>query len=216
MKQNIIVEGNIGTGKSTFLTALDTHLGDKVNTIQEPVNEWFKVKDENGVSLFEHFYQDPSQYSFLLQMNILSSRYSTLMEHITGQEGVQKVNVFERSIFTDRHVFVESLYDLKHMTSMEYEVFSNMFQTMKPCTNRIDGIIYLKCSPEVSHTRVLQRQRTGEQTITLDYLQTLHDKHEEWLKHSSDIPVFVLDVSRKALSDYERIIKHELMDFIHE
>ena len=214
MKRNIIVEGNIGTGKSTFLTALDTHLGDMVNTVQEPVNEWFKVKDENGVSLFEHFYKDPSKYSFLLQMNILSTRYTMLKKHMNN-ESVRKVNVFERSIFTDRHVFVESLYDLNHMTSMEYEVFANIFETMKSCASRIDGIIYLQCSPQVSHTRVLQRQRTGEETITLDYLQTLHKKHEEWLSHSKEIPVFVLDVSQKKPCDYETSIKHDLMEFIH-
>lgn len=47
------------------------------------------------------------------------------------------------------------------------------------------------------HERVLKRNREEEQTIPLQYLQDLHQMHENWLYyktlHSCPAPVIVLD-----------------------
>ena len=43
------------------------------------------------------------------------------------------------------------------------------------------GVIYIKCPPEVCSERIKKRSREGEDTIPLDYLEKIHEKHEEWL-----------------------------------
>ena len=202
------MEGNIGSGKSTFLNELDKKL--RVTVIQEPVDEWFKVKDETNLSLFENFYQNPSKYAFLLQMNILSTRFNAFRQH---QTSFRITNVFERSILTDKHVFVPSLTKMNHLSTMEQQVFCNVYDSMKSQTHRIDGIIYLQCSPEVAYERVLKRQRTGEDGVSLDYLQMLHEKHEEWLMNEKDIPVFVLNVSNKTAPE---CIREPLITFLQK
>ena len=56
-----VVEGNIGSGKSTFLNELlkkEPHL----TIIQEPVEQWYTIQDDEGVSVFTHFYNDPHKY----------------------------------------------------------------------------------------------------------------------------------------------------------
>lgn len=206
--KNIIVEGNIGSGKSTFLHELEKRLA--ITTIQEPVHEWFKVKDENETSLFENFYQSPSKYAFLLQMNILSTRFNSFEQH---QTTFKITNVFERSILTDKHIFVPSLSELEYLSIMEQQVFENVYDSMKSQVNRIHGIIYLQCDPTVSYQRVRNRNRKGEDGVTLDYLQRLHTKHEDWLLHEKDIPVFVLDVSNKTASD---CIREPLVSFLQK
>ena len=47
----IFIEGNIGTGKSTFLTKLSTEF----KVILEPVDEWTKTRNANGKNLLEEF-----------------------------------------------------------------------------------------------------------------------------------------------------------------
>ena len=209
MGRTIIVEGNIGSGKSTFLKEME-HIIENVTIVQEPVDDWFLIKDENDKSLFENFYQEPSKYSFMLQMNILSSRYTTMKSslHLSNND----ICLFERSIFTDKHVFVPTLCDLNQMNKMELEVFTNMYHCMQTSTPMIDGIIYLKCSPEISYERVIKRNRPGESGITLPYLQMLHSKHEEWLYLTyNEVPIHVIDVSDNYI-DYN---SSSIIQFIH-
>ena len=44
-----------------------------------------------------------------------------------------------------------------------------------------DGFIYLAASPETCMRRMTSRGRGEEGGVSLDYLGSLHSKHEEWL-----------------------------------
>jgi len=44
-----------------------------------------------------------------------------------------------------------------------------------------NGIIYLRTTPETCHRRLLNRNRSEESGVPLEYLRSLHSKHEEWL-----------------------------------
>ena len=172
-----------------------------VTVVQEPVDDWFAVKDHHNVSLFQHFYEEPNKYSFLFQMNIMASRYRTMM---SSNHNKDQVSLYERSIMTDKHVFVSTLYDMNQLNDMEFEVFNNMYGCMEQCTKKIDGIIYLQCSPEVSYERIKKRNRDGEiNGITKEYLQALHHKHEEWLTNYKDVPVYTLNVTNDDV-DYSQ------------
>ena len=62
----VSIEGNIGSGKSTLLENLKKNVDKNNNVIflKEPVDEWNKIKDENGVTILEKFYSDQEKYSF--------------------------------------------------------------------------------------------------------------------------------------------------------
>ena len=51
------VEGNIGSGKSTFLKKLSSEF----KVVQEQVDEWSKMKNANGKNILEEFYEDPER-----------------------------------------------------------------------------------------------------------------------------------------------------------
>ena len=54
---NIYIEGNIGTGKTTFLNEI---LKEEFSfpVITEPVEEWMNLTDEKGIDLLSNFYED--------------------------------------------------------------------------------------------------------------------------------------------------------------
>lgn len=62
--QQLVVEGNIGSGKSTFLKFLSQTLPNTINVFYEPVEQW---RNLNGHNLFELMYRDPSRWSFAFQ-----------------------------------------------------------------------------------------------------------------------------------------------------
>ncbi len=45
----------------------------------------------------------------------------------------------------------------------------------------LDLIVYLRTSPEVAYSRMMDRGRKEEAGAPLGYLQLLHDAYEDWL-----------------------------------
>ena len=120
----ISIEGNIGSGKSTLLKYLTRcYEGEKDFVfLQEPVDAWDTIKDAQGVTMLEKFYQDQNRYSFSFQMMAYISRLALLKK--TCEENPNSIIVTERSLYTDKHVFAKMLYDAKYIEEVEYKILS--------------------------------------------------------------------------------------------
>ena len=46
------------------------------------------------------------------------------------------------------------------------------------------------------HTRIKKRNRIEEQSMSIAYLQTLHDLHEEWLINKQFPPLMIIDADK--------------------
>ena len=178
------LEGNVGTGKSTFLQKLK-ELG--LDVIFEPVDIWTSIKNENGKTLLEEFYNDQKRYAYTFQ----SIAFRTRVQNIQNS----KVNtVVERSIFTDRNVFAKTCYENGMMNEIEWNDYTSWFDWLAKTFNiNPKGYIYLRASPDISYDRIKKRSRSGEETIPFDYLNELHNKHENWLLDEPN--VLILDVN---------------------
>ena len=65
------------------------------------------------------------------------------------------------------------------------------------------GFIYLKTDPKISLDRINKRLRKGENAIPLDYLESLHTRHNNWLENESN--VLTIDVSNNFKNDTSMI-----------
>ena len=73
----ISIEGNIGSGKSTFLQYLKEHLtSDKICFLDEPIADWLSIVDTNDTNIIERYYDDQKKYAFSFQMMAYISRLS--------------------------------------------------------------------------------------------------------------------------------------------
>ncbi len=66
---------------------------------------------------------------------------------------------------------------------VEYEILDKWFNFMTSSHDcGLDIIFYLRTNPETCYKRLNQRARTEETNrVTIEYLQQLHDFHEDWL-----------------------------------
>lgn len=65
--------------------------------------------------------------------------------------------------------------------------------------------VYLRAKPETCLERIRSRNRSEEQSITLDYLRQLHELHEGWLSRQSDTSttrVLVIDANQTKENVY--------------
>ena len=191
MSKIISVEGSIGSGKSTLLKILKNILNKNENIIflQEPVDEWEAIKDRNGVTILEKFYENQEKYSFAFQMMAYISRLSLLKRTI--QENSNKIIITERCLNTDRYVFAKMLYDSGKMEDIEYAIYLKWFDHFIDL-QKIQKVIYLKTKPEICFERISKRNRDGESNIPLDYLENCHNYHEDMINNIND-EILVID-----------------------
>ena len=76
----VSIEGNIGSGKSTLVKELQRRFSDKWDFVNEPVDEWVALKNEEGKSLIELFYEDKKKYSYMFQNYAYITRMRKFMK----------------------------------------------------------------------------------------------------------------------------------------
>ena len=187
----IVVQGNIGSGKSTFVDKLKTRYGARKDIcfLQEPVNEWLTIKDKQGVNILENYYKDQPKYAFMFQMMAYISRLAMLKRAIESKQ--YEYIITERCLNTDRNVFCKMLYDDGLIEDIGYQIYNKWFDEFNNF-NMVDYIhIYLKTDPIVSKTRVDKRARV-EESIPIEYLTKCHEYHDKWLL-TTDQKVIILD-----------------------
>jgi deoxyadenosine/deoxycytidine kinase len=182
--QIISIEGNIGSGKSTFLENLREHYKNDncVIFLKEPVDDWEKIKDENGTTMLEKFYSDQEKYSFPFQMMAYISRLRVLRNTIKNIDKEEK-NIYiitERSLYTDKMVFAKMLYETGKIEYINYQIYLNWFDTFSE-EFPVHKVVYVKTSPDICYNRILKRSRDGESNIPLQYLESCSEYHDNML-----------------------------------
>jgi deoxyadenosine/deoxycytidine kinase len=213
----ISIEGNIGSGKSTFLEYLEGHLGTscgKVAFVPEPVAMWNAIRDEEGRTILERYYDDQKSHAFAFQMMAYVSRLNLLKETLAHD---YDVIVMERSLRTDRFVFAQMLRDEDMMTKMEFDIYTKWFESFLDEIPE-PQVVYLRTSPTVALTRVGVRSRPGE-SIPLEYLEKCHQYHETWMWADeppafSQEPWLILNADRQAndqlFSEWTDAVRHRI------
>ena len=187
----ISFDGNIGSGKSTKVKDIEEYYKaqgrDDIIFIQEPVDSWNTVVDENGVTILSNYYKDQKRFAFRLQMLAYISRLSLLRDAV--KKGYKYI-ITERCVGTDRNVFSKMLYDKGDIEHDEYTIYKKWYEEFISDVP-IGAIVYIKASPETCLERVNIRAREGE-NIPLDYLKECSKYHDEWID-SENIPKLVIN-----------------------
>ena len=186
----VSLEGNIGVGKSTLVRYLKSQKFNKnIIFIEEPVDVWNTIKDNENKTALEYFYENKTKYSFSFQMMAFISRLSLVKKTI--EQNPNAIVFMERSLQTDKNVFEKMLYEDKHINIIEHQIYDKWFEEFGELA-KLTHIIYLSSTPQTSFARVQNRSRNGENNITIDYLTKCHDYHNKWIMNF-DTPTLIID-----------------------
>ncbi|XP_015037412.1 deoxynucleoside kinase [Drosophila pseudoobscura] len=198
----VLIEGNIGSGKTTYLNHFEKYR-DEICLLTEPVEKWRNV---NGVNLLERMYKEPKKWAMPFQSYVT---LTMLQAHTAPTD--KKLKIMERSIFSSRYCFVENMHRNGSLETGMYNTLQEWYKFIEESIHvQADLIIYLRTSPEVAHERIRQRARSEESCVPLKYLQELHELHEDWLIHNrrnQACKVLVLDADltlENISSEYQR------------
>lgn len=173
--RRIIIEGNIGSGKSTVLTALQ-HAFPEWLVQYEPVEEW---TEELAL-----FYESPSQWSLPFSLRILLSHHRSGAEANAREAG--ETVIVERCPLSCRHVFTQLLFNDGTMPQHHWDLFREYYDLLawEPSASRGDVIIYLETPVDQCMDRIQRRARPGEEGIDIHYLRRLEFLYSTMLRYT--------------------------------
>ena len=208
----ISLDGNIGAGKTTMLGYLRKEYPN-IHYIDEPVDTWMNLKDENGNDLLSLFYKDTPRWAYTLQNCAFITRVNKVKHAIkewkekckTNPEEIEN-NVFitERSILTDRYVFAEMLKTSGQINCLEWNLYLEWFNSLSEYSP-IDAIIEVVTNYDECKERICKRGRKGEESIGLNYLSDLENQHNKWLSTTS-LPVLKITSEMSELPKVKSFI----------
>jgi deoxyadenosine/deoxycytidine kinase len=190
----LVVEGNIGAGKTTLSTMLSEHFTARLVLEQFSDNPFLPG-----------FYQDPNKFAFPLELSFLAERYQQLKDELS------RPDLFRPLIVADYFVLKSLIFAQITLEQHEFELFSRLFKIIRDSLPLPDKIIYLHSNRERLKTNIQQRGRSYEQNIQDEYLEKIQNGYFGLLKSLDSLPVALVDASGVDFvqnpSDFQRFIR---------
>lgn len=216
MPRIVSIEGNIGAGKTTLFDHLKARFaasGVHAVFMPEPVDLWQTVADESGETMLTKFYRDPTKYAFSFQIMAFTTRLA-MLKRMMREHPDCDVIICERSLEADRNVFAKMLRGSGKIEDVEYQVYEMLYNDTAE-EFPIDRIIYVDADPEVCVNRIAKRSRTGESTISVEYLRDCREYYNAWLlAEPRDFELLILN-NNPDVPDTDSSRIDQLVDFIH-
>ena len=152
------------------------------NYIDEPLNTWTSLVNEEGTNLLEVFYKDQRRWSYTFQNCAVLSRFRNIEEAIKHKaNGISNIFITERCLDTDYHVFAKMLRDDRMIDLMEFTLYEQWFRLLKETATPLSAIVYIDTDAATCAQRIKGRGRNGEEGIPLDYLHKLNLFQNKWI-----------------------------------
>lgn len=183
---HIAIAGNIGAGKTTLTNLLAKHF------------KWEPQFEEVITNPYlDDFYTQMERWSFNLQIYFLNTRFRQILSiRESGKSVIQ-----DRTIYEDAFIFAPNLHDMGLMTGRDFENYKSLFELMESLVAPPDLMIYLRSSIPNLVKQIHKRGRSYENGISIDYLNRLNERYEDWIKGYDKGKLLIFDVDNLDFVD---------------
>jgi deoxyadenosine/deoxycytidine kinase len=144
----------------------------KICAVYEPVELW---REDKALQLF---YENVDQHCLEFQMYACNTRVNSLIDTVIANPDAD-IYLLERSIWTDKHIFVEMLKPILGETRTKmYNRNFDLISMLIPI--KIRGWIFLDLNMNEVFNRLHNRHRDEEMTITREYQENLQEQHNKF------------------------------------
>lgn len=190
----IVIEGNIGAGKTTLSHKISEERNAKLILEQFAENPFLPK-----------FYKDPDKYSFPLEMSFLADRYNQLKKELSERD------LFKSFTISDYYFMKSLIFSKQTLQDDEYTLYRQFFHIIYNSLPKPDLYVYLHSNVEKLLSNIKKRGREYEQEITAEYLLKIQDSYFEFFKQQQDHKFLVIDTNDidfvNQEDDYEKITK---------
>lgn len=169
----IVIEGNIGSGKTSLVRKLAADYQAQI------ILEEF---EENP--FLSEFLESQTKNNLAVELQFLIDRYHQLnkVDHST-------------KIVSDYFIDKSLIFSSANLTPAEKQLFDNYFSVLFKKTRKPDLLVYLDVQTDRLLENIEKRGRTYEKTIDAAYLQKVHNSYLNYFETLQDQPILIVDTS---------------------
>jgi deoxyadenosine/deoxycytidine kinase len=174
----IVVEGNIGVGKTTFCRKL-----------QEKYDARLILEQFSDNPFLPYFYENPERHAFSVELFFMTERHRQL------QEELMQGDLFNQQIISD-YIFIKTLLFAKNnLNEEEYRLFNRLFHVLNAHFKKPDLVIYLHRPVSNLLNQIKKRGRTFEMEMSATYLENIQKAYFDFFKTTPEYPILVVGIN---------------------
>ncbi len=173
----IVIEGNIGVGKTTFCRKL-----------QEKYDARLILEQFSENPFLPFFYENPERHAFSVELFFMTERHRQLQEELIQGD------LFNQQIISD-YIFIKTLLFAKNnLNEEEYRLFNRLFHVLNAHFKKPDLVVYLhRPVPNLLH-QIKKRGRSFEMEINATYLENIQKAYFDLFKMDPEYPILVVGI----------------------
>ncbi|MFA5327350.1 MAG: deoxynucleoside kinase [Prolixibacteraceae bacterium] len=174
----LVIEGNIGAGKTTLARMIGEKFGSKL-VLEQFADNPFLPK----------FYENQEQYSFPLEMAFLAERYNQLNRELSH------FDLFSTFTISDYYFMKSLIFAQNTLQPDEYNLYRQFFTIIYDKMPKPDLYIYLHKESDLLLKNIALRGREYETFITKQYLDKITQGYFGYFKQQNDLPILIIDTN---------------------
>ncbi len=201
----ITVEGNIGSGKTSFC-----------NMIQEEYNCRLILEQFDNNPFLPFFYEDMDRFALTVELFFMTERMKQLQRHLLYQD------LFHDFTIADYSFVKTLLFARKNLPEEEYRIFQKLFNTLNSSFPNPELLVYFHRSVDILQKNIAKRGREYEKNISDEYLIKIQNSYFEYFRNILTFPVLIIDLNeidfvadRKQYEEIKYLLKKKYNPGVH-
>ncbi|HPF50529.1 MAG TPA: deoxynucleoside kinase [Draconibacterium sp.] len=176
--QFLVIEGNIGAGKTTLSEMIAQEYNAKL-VLEQFADNPFLPK----------FYKDQERYSFPLELSFLADRYKQIKSEVLN------LDLFHSFMVADYYFAKTAIFAQNTLKDDEYRLFRQIFDIVFESMPKPDLYVYLHADVNRLLKNIAMRGRDYEQEIEPEYLDKIQKGYFGFLKQINSFPILIIDTN---------------------
>ncbi len=185
--QFLVIEGNIGSGKTTLAKMLADDLNANLMLEQFADNPFLPK-----------FYKDQERYSFPLELSFLADRYKQIKKEVLNRD------LFHPLVLADYYFAKTAIFARNTLKPDEYHLFRQIFDMVSDTIPKPDLYVYLHADTQNLLKNIKKRGREYEQEISAEYLENIREGYFSYFRGINAFPVLIVDVNNIDFVENEK------------
>lgn len=201
----ICIEGNIGSGKTSF-----------VQKIHQEYNCEMILEEFRDNPFLPYFYQDKDRYAFSVELFFMTERYKQLQRQLLN------MGLFHDFTIADYSFVKSTLFAKNNLIEEEYRLFQKLWNVLNAPFPKPDLLVYFHRDVRILKRFIDQRGRPYEKLIEASYLKQIQDTYFDYFKNILTYPVVILDLNeidfvqdKKSYESIKHIISGKYLPGVH-